>query len=85
MFWFFGHKACGILAPQPGIRSAPLALEGKVLTTGLPGKSHRTIFLSFFLFFFKVMLMFFDEYPRCVSEFQNEFVHDSSQFKNFGE
>ena len=39
MFWFFGHKACGILAPWPGIEPAPSALEGKVLTTGPPGKS----------------------------------------------
>ena len=29
----------GILAPQPGIEPAPPALEGKVLTTGLPRKS----------------------------------------------
>ena len=39
MFWFFGREACGILAPQPGIELAPPALEGEVLTTGLPGKS----------------------------------------------
>ena len=39
MFWIFGPEACGILAPQPGIEPAPPALEGKVLTTGLPGKS----------------------------------------------
>ena len=39
MFWFFGHKACGILAPRPGIESTPPALEGEVLVTGLPGKS----------------------------------------------
>ena len=37
MFWFFGHKACGISAPQPGIEPAPPALEGKVLTTEPPG------------------------------------------------
>ena len=30
MFWFFGHKACGILAPQPGTEPAPAALEGEV-------------------------------------------------------
>ena len=34
MFWFFGHEACGTLAPSPGIEPAPLALEGEVLTTG---------------------------------------------------
>ena len=39
MFWFFGPKACGILAPQPGIELAPSALEGKVLTTGSLRKS----------------------------------------------
>ena len=35
-----GHKACGILAPQPGIEPLPSALEGEVLTIGPPGKSH---------------------------------------------
>ena len=45
MFWCFGSKACGILAPQPGVEPAPPALEGKVLTTGPPGKS-----LSYLIF-----------------------------------
>ena len=27
------------LSPQPGVEPAPSALEGKVLTTGTPGKS----------------------------------------------
>ena len=40
MFWFFDHKTCGILAPQPGIKLTLLALGGEVLTTGLPEKSH---------------------------------------------
>ena len=35
----FGHKALGILAPQPGIESVPPALEGEVLTIGIPAKS----------------------------------------------
>ena len=39
MFWFFGHEACGILVPQPGIEPAPPALEDEVLTTEPPGKS----------------------------------------------
>ena len=39
MFWFFDPEACGSLAPQPGIEPASPALEGKVLTTGPPGKS----------------------------------------------
>ena len=41
MLCFFGHKACGILAPQPGSKPALPALEGEVLTTGPPGKSHH--------------------------------------------
>ena len=38
-FWFFGCEAYGILAPQSGTESTSPALEGKVLTTELPGKS----------------------------------------------
>ena len=47
MFWFFGHKACGILAPEPGIEPAP-ALEGEFSTTGPPGKSLERYFLIYF-------------------------------------
>ena len=39
VWFFFGHKACGILAPQPGIEPVPSALEGEVLTARPPGKS----------------------------------------------
>ena len=39
MFWIFGHEACGISAPQPGIKPVLPALEGEVLTTGPSGKS----------------------------------------------
>ena len=38
-FFFFGHEASGISALQPGIEPAAPVLEGKVFTTGLPGKS----------------------------------------------
>ena len=38
MFQFLGSKACVILAPHPGIEPAPPALEGEVLTTGLPAR-----------------------------------------------
>ena len=38
-FCFFGLKACGILVPQRVIKLATPRLEGKVLTTGPPGKS----------------------------------------------
>ena len=40
MFWFFAPEASGILGPRPGIEPTPAALEGKVPTTGPPGKSH---------------------------------------------
>ena len=33
-FRFFGHEAGGILVSQPGIKSAPPTLEGKVLIAG---------------------------------------------------
>ena len=39
MLWFFGCKVCEIWAPPPGLEPTPPALEGKVLTTELPGKS----------------------------------------------
>ena len=39
MFRFFGRETCRILAPQLGMKPIPPALEGKVLATGLPGKS----------------------------------------------
>ena len=42
---FFGCKACRILAPQPGIKLTPPALEGWILTTGPPGKT-TCLFLS---------------------------------------
>lgn len=35
----FGFLACGILAPRPGMKPTPPALEGHVLTTGPPRKS----------------------------------------------
>ena len=41
MFQVFGHEACGILASQPGIKPALPALEGDVLTTGLPGGGRK--------------------------------------------
>ena len=38
MVWFFGHEAYEILAPRPGIKPAPPALEGEALTSGPSGK-----------------------------------------------
>ena len=37
MFWFFGPKPCGILAPQPGMEPVSPALEGEVQITGPAG------------------------------------------------
>ena len=31
MFWFCGHKSCGILVPRPGTEPTPPTLEGEVL------------------------------------------------------
>ena len=42
---FFGKEACGILAPQWRIKSAPPALEGEVLTIEPSGKSQGCIYL----------------------------------------
>ena len=39
MCWVFGCEACRILGPWFGIKPTLPALEGKVLTIGLPGKS----------------------------------------------
>ena len=43
---FFGREVFVILAPQAGIRLALPALKGGDLTTGLPGKSHSSVFWS---------------------------------------
>ena len=42
-FYFFGHKAHGILALQPGIEPVSPALEGKFLTPGPPEKSPNSL------------------------------------------
>ena len=46
MFWFFGYKECGILAPQLVLEPAPPALEGKISTAGLPGKFQLDTFIT---------------------------------------
>jgi len=45
MFSYFGHEASGILPPWPELEFTSPALEGEVLTTGQPGKSHSWDFL----------------------------------------
>ena len=44
-FGVFGHEACEFLAPRPGIKPSPSAVESKVLTTGPPGKFPLIAFL----------------------------------------
>ena len=39
LFDFFGHKACGVLAPQLGLKPTPPALEGEVLIMRPPPKA----------------------------------------------
>ena len=63
MFWSFGHKACEILAPQPGIKLAPPALEDEVLTTGPPRKPLNIYFL---IVYFKIHLRSFELVYACM-------------------
>ena len=46
MFWFFGHEAYGVLAPWPGVEPTLPALEGKILATGSPGESPKSLVLK---------------------------------------
>ena len=39
-FGFLDQEAYGISASQPGIELMPPVLQGEILTTGSPGKSH---------------------------------------------
>ena len=55
MFWIFGPKACGVLAPWSGTESTASALGGDVLTTGPP----REVLAYFFILFFIYFLFFF--------------------------
>ena len=45
-FGFFGHEACGILGPRPGIEPAPSALKGGLLTLERQGKSLVCILIA---------------------------------------
>ena len=68
MFVWSGCKACGILAPQPGVKPARPALEGKVFATGLPGKSHyQGIFFNLtFVSERKKKAIWFFKYPSWI-------------------
>ena len=56
IFFSFGRRACRILAFWPGMGLAPPALEGGVLTTGLPGKSSLIYFWNTYLLNFRLAL-----------------------------
>ena len=61
-FPFFGHEACGIFIALPGMELALSTLEGKVLTSGLPGKpwfSHYFKFLGCTWVFIMVYCKYF--------------------------
>ena len=45
LIFFFFCWVCGILAPLPGVKPTPLALEGEVLTTGPPRRSPQKFYL----------------------------------------
>ena len=47
LFWFFGQKTSGILAPRPGMGPTCPALEGEVLTPGPPGSPTVGFFVLF--------------------------------------
>ena len=46
----FGHEACGILAPQSGIKPTPPTLEGEVLTTRTSREVPKYMCLFFEIF-----------------------------------
>ena len=65
--FFFGYKACGVLAPWPGIKPTPPALKGDVLT-GLPGKPHD-------IHNFRTMV--------AIHQPSNQFSHSFNNYSNF--
>ena len=45
MLWFFGHQPCEILAPWPGMESAPPASEGETSSLDCQGSPLRFCFV----------------------------------------
>ena len=75
LFWFFGQKASGILAPRPGMEPTCPALEGEVLTPEPPGRP--TVGFLFFFFFNKEFIGAFEiahTHPKLFRAFW-AFVH----------
>ena len=65
MFWFFGSEVCGILAPWPGVKSAPLHWK-VVLNTGPPAKSLRIILDAWHLRGASSLFLFWKDYMNSV-------------------
>ena len=57
LFYFFDPEPWEILAPRSGTEPIPDTLEGKVLTTGPPGKPTSWTFLSEIGIFFNLKYM----------------------------
>ena len=55
MFWFLWPQGMWDLSFKSGIKPTPSALEGKVLTTGPPGKSHNLKTLIHFILIFFII------------------------------
>ena len=74
MFRLSDCVACGIWAPQTGIKPAPHELKGEVSTTGLPGESPpKTFYLTWSTINLPTSLFFTFHISKCVfiSIFQN--------------
>ena len=85
MFCFFGCKACRILAPQIGFETAPPALEGKVLTTGLPEKSLHVMFSSLLIggpYEEGILSLIWQRRPLRLSGGRISFGHTAEQTQN---
>ena len=65
-------KACGILVSPPGIEPVSPALQGGLLTTGLPGKSPLLILLIKFLLLFSNSSQFLSVEQKSVGKYMHE-------------
>ena len=72
---FFWAQACELLTPWPGVSPAPPALENKVLTPGMPGRSHEGHFGFLFNFLF---ILGYSRLASSVEIFSSEQGRDSA-------
>ena len=71
LYWVL-VKACGILVSQPGIEPVFPALQGGLLTTGLPGKSPLIILLIRFVLLFSNSSQFLSVEQKSVGKYMHE-------------